>query len=347
MSIKSCLAASLVVIVALIGVIALQATQPRTADTPPQPGDGELLAVSSADVPELRAPSPDSAFDAEKAVELARLEFAARDTNPLPQVDYWRSTGDAELARYEETAEKQRHEMRRQLLAKYGPSAAEDPALARLFKPLNQTHPYLSSKAQIALARVQRTRRSPSPPVRDPAIAAEQQRAYENELRQALGGEFAEYQARYSPLARQLRAGGAIQSEKQFREVLETLQQMGTNVSADDYTRIQTRLQAVLGEPGYVQFSAARDQSFSGFEAAGLKRQLSREQILGAYAVVLRAQNNLIAAGAGRGADPQAIVDARDAEIARLVGAPAATEMMQSYSNSMVTAGLRAMNEAR
>lgn len=349
MSSKKWIAASLIANVALIGIVAWQFTQADAPGTPPHlVVDGMGLALTTATEPESPGSSPDSAFDAEKTLELARLEFAARESNPLPQLEYWRSTGEAELARYEETAEKQRDEIRQRLSMKYGPVAADDPAFARLFKPLNLTHPYLTSKAQIALAKLQRTRRAASPAgVRDAATAAEQQRVYENELRRVLGDEFADYQSRNSPLARQLRAGGAIQSEKQFREVLDTLQQMGTNAAPDDYMRIQNRLEAILGEPGYVQFSAARDQSFSGFEAVGLRRQLSREQILGAYAVVLRAQNNLIAAGSGRGADPQAIVDARDAEIARLVGAPAATEMMQSYSNSMVTAGLRAMNETR
>lgn len=348
MSSRNWFAASLVSNVVLIGIVAWQLTQSNAPDTPPQLANGVVLALSTANAPQSRGSSPDGAFDAAKTLELSRLEFAARESNPLPQLEYWRSTGEAELARYEETAEKQRDEIRQRLLMKYGPDAADDPAFARLFKPLNLTHPYLTSRSQIALAKLQRTRRAPSPAgVRDSAAAAELQRAYENELRRALGDEFSEYQVRYSPLARQVRASGAIQSEKQFREVLETLQQMGTNAAPGDYMRIQNRLTAILGEPGYVQFSAARDQSFPGFEAAGLRRQLSREQILGAYAVVLRAQNNLIAAGGGRGTDPQAIVDARDAEIARLVGGPAAAEMMLSYSNSMVTAGLRAMNEAR
>lgn len=356
MNSKSWSAASLVANVVLIGIVAWQLTQPNAPDTPAHWADGTVVALSTANAPESRESSLDGAFDAEKALELSRLEFAARETNALPQLEYWHSTGEAEMARYEETAEKQRDEIRQRLLTKYGPDAADDPAFARLFKPLNLSHPYLSSKAQIALARVQRTRRSASPAggmgmpsaqVRDSTIAAEQQRAFENELRQALGGEFTEYQVRNSPLARQLRGSGAIQSDQQFREVLTTLQQMESNAGPDDYMRVQNRLKAILGEPGYVQFSAARDQAFSGFEAAGSRRQLSREQVLGAYAVVLRAQNELIAAAGGRSAEPQAILDARDAEIARMVGEPAAIEMMQSYSTSMVAASLRVMNGSR
>jgi hypothetical protein len=356
MSSRSWLAASLVANAGLVGIVAWQFIRADEADTPPHVADSAVIALSTAVAPLPREAAQNDAFDAEKALDLARLEFAARDANPLPRVEYWRSTGEAELARYEEAAERLRDEMRQRLLAKYGPDAVDDPAFARLFKPLNLTHPYLTSKAQLALARVQRTRRLASPAggpglpiaqVRDPAAAAEQQRAFESELRRALGDEYPEYQVRYSPLARQLRAGGAIQSEKQFREVLVTLQQMESNATPDDYMRIQNRLRTILGEPGYVQFSAVRDQAYPGFEAVGLRRQLSREQILGAYAVVLRAQNDLIAAGSDRGADPQAVVDARDAEIARLVGDSVAAEMIQTYSNSMVAASLKVMNDAR
>jgi len=361
MSYKKWLAVSLAANVALVGLVVFQYHQPDQPVAIAAPTDGASHPMDEQANSSLSSPG---VFDAQKALELANLEFAAREANPQPQLEYWHSAGDVELAKYEEASEQKRDEMRQHLLAKYGPAAADDPAFARLFKPLSLTHPYLSSRGQIALAKLQRTRRYASSmagagmtpaQVRDPAIALEQQRTFESQLRQALGAEFSEYQVRNSPLARQLRSSGAIESDKQFREAMATLEQMTPNAGSADYVRVQGRLKAILGEESYVKFSAARDQGFPGFEAAGSRRQLTREQILGAYAVVLRAQNDLIAAADDRsasgrtrpGADPQEIIDSRDREISGLVGEPAATEMMQSYSNSMVAAAQSAMNGAR
>lgn len=367
MSITRWLAASIVANVVLVGLVAARYSQSdqHVEEFSPSAPEASAVADSAADtrVPAATEPVVRAPFDPDKALVLARLEHEAREANPPPRADYWRS-GDAEFAQYEEIAEQQREGIRRQLLAQYGPSAMDDPAFTRLFRPMNATHAYLSSKAQIALAKLQRTRRNSAPAhvaglspglIGGPGAALEQQQAFDEEVRRALGNEYREYQLRSSPLARQLRGTGVIESDRQFREVFAALEQLGSGASAETHTRVQGQLQALLGETRYAQFSAARDPAFPAMQAAGARRQLSREQILSAYAVVVRAQNELIAstiergaAGTARpGAEPQQIVEARDAEIARLVGEPAATEMLQAHSNGMVAASLQVMNAAR
>lgn len=366
MSITRWLTASIVANVALVGFVAIRYTK---FDQPVEPSaQSAVEALATVDpttntyVPPASEPVVSMPFDSDKALALAKLEHEAREANPPPRVDFWRSVGDAELARHEEIAEQQREGMRQQLLAQFGPAAMDDPAFTRLFRPMNATHAYLSSKAQVALAKLQRTRRfaasaslagvSPGP-VGVPAF--EQQRVFDEDVRRVLGKEYAEYQIRSSPLARQLRGTGVFESDQQFREVFAALEQLGSGASPETHTRVHGRLQALLGETRYAQFSAARDPAFPAMQAAGSRRQLSREQIVSAYAVVVRAQNELIAAsiergaaGASRpGAEPQQIVEARDAEIARLVGEPAATEMLQAHSNGMVAASLQVMNAAR
>ena len=360
MSVTRWLAVSVVANVTLIGYVALRHTQ---FSEPVQSIEMPAHASASGNVVAPRVASASPHFDPDKALALSRLEQEARDANPPPSIEYWRATDDVELAKYEEVVEQQREAMRQQLFAQYGPTASEDPAFNRLFKPLNVTHAYLSSRGQIALARLQRAKRAstyaslgraPAALVANRDVVLEQQRTFEAEVRRVLGDEYAEYQLRHSPLARQLRGMSIIESEREFRDVHAALEQLGRVASPEVYTRVQGQLRTLLGETRFARFSAARDPGFPAIEAAGARAQLSREQILAAYSVIVRAQDELIATSIRQSTggaslprqEVQQILDGRHEEIARLVGDSAATVLLQAHSNGMSAAGFQAMNNA-
>lgn len=349
MSIKSWLVVSLVANVVLAGWLAI-GSGPHDSATP-----GATTALLPKDLHVPGAPAQ------EKMVALAMLEDSARAAHPVQQGEFWKPRTEADEQASADEVEKQLDAMRAAVIARYGAGAVDDPAFTRLFKPLDTHYPYLSSKSQIALAKLQRQRRQALPASGvmpagfDPAAAYQREQQFNAALQSVFTpAEYEAYQLRESVPARQLRASGAAASEKEFRDAFKALQEMDADRSAAGYLAGQEKLLGIFGKQRYAQFTATRDPNFAALEGAAAKHQLSRDQTLAAYGAIQEAQMELVRGSVERGnglarsgPDPQQIFQQRDQKVASLVGDDAGRDLVSAYSDGVIANSLKVMNQAR
>jgi hypothetical protein len=347
MSVRNWLAVSVVVNVVFAGCVTYVFLQrePAAAATPLLPKD-------------LRVPA---APEQEKTIALVTLESAARVALPPAQPEFWKAVTEAEEQAYLQKVDAQLDAMRAALIERYGSRAVDDPAFARLFKPLNGHFSYLSSKSQLALAKLQRSRKSSLPASGLPPTSFDPAAAYqrEQEFNAALQAvftkaEYDEYLLRESLAARQLRSSGVATNEQEFRAAFTALQEMEADRSASGYLAGQEKLRGVLGAQRFAQYSATRDPNFSTLENAATKHQLTRQQTLAVYGAIQEAQLELVRGSVERsngltrsGPDPQQVFQQRDQKVATLVGDDVGRDLVSAYSNGVVAASLKVMNQAR
>jgi hypothetical protein len=351
MTIKPGLAASLTgnALLVVLASWMLVHRSPAPSVAPPaaaavhDPTEVTRAAVATADV------------DEGKVLALARLETAIAT---VALTDFWKPDADQDVTRRMDAIELQRERIRAELIARYGAAAAEDPAFARMFRPLDARYPYLSSKSQLALLKLQRARRGPvgAAPLLvrgdglapDLGAAGRQQQEFERGVRAALTpAEWQEYQLRESGAARQLRASGVAGDEHQFREVFRVLEQVELDQTVAGYVDAQEKLAAILGVSQYAKFSAARDPAYGALQAAATRHGLTPQQLDGVYAAVLNANNKFARLSMNHGtqeatapnAETQQVLDQRQGDVARLVGdAAAAADLIDAYMNQLMTA---------
>ena len=303
-----------------------------------------------SDLVRIRHPS---APEQEKLLGLATLEADARKARPRPRLDFWRFSVEEATESYRENVEAELDTIRRALIAKYGQEAVDDPLFARVFRPLDARFPYLSSKSQIALAKMQGKLRPTMQMLKvsgSAELAAEydQEREFNRLLRNALSEkEYDEYQLRESYPARQLRASEVASSEREFREAFAVLQQMDANRSAAGYLAGQQKLRNIFGAQRFARFSAFRDPQFALLEGASGNHKLTREMTLAVYGVILDAQLAMVRAsiertGAIDGAvsDLRQITERRNQAIVGLVGEEVASDLLHTYTSGLVSASL-------
>ncbi len=351
MTMKNWLAASLVANVALIGHIALHHTQSdRPAGT----------AVEATALEPLVNRVPEKAWDSsqhDKMLALSTLEADARAVNPPPLPEFWRSDADARIEAYRVQVEQQHDAMRRALVASYGSAAAEDPMFARLFRPLDARFSYLSSKSQLALAKLQRARASgavstglPAAPMpTGTAAVMDREREFNRAVRAALTEtEYDAYRLRESLSARQLRASGVIANEHEFRAAIETLEKMESDRAPGSYLEVQRGLNELLGPARFARFLASRDPAFQTVRSAAVAQRVQESQVLAVYETIVTAQIDVLDVQSKAGADRQEaamairdIISSRDARIASLVGDAPAKEILKAYSNKLMSMNQR------
>lgn len=334
-----------VLLVALVAYLLLERGQPSALET---------AAATQVGKPTPPSPPPASAsVDDEKVLALARLEA---EIPPVEVSGFWQADADQEYTRRMQALEAHRDRIRNELLARYGAGAVEDPAFTRLFKPLNARFPYLSSKSQLGLLKLQQLRPTPargSPilvrgngqPFPDMAAAEQQRREYENNVRALLTpAEWQEYQLRESRAARQLRASGVAADEQQFRAAFAALQQLDQETTAAGYVAVQEQLTALLGDARYARLSAAHDPAYGALQAAATRHKLTEQQLTDVYSVVLDANNKLARlsmnpSAAQRTSPDQAtqrVLEQRHKDVARLVGDAAASDLIDTYMKQMM-----------
>lgn len=322
------------------------------------------LLLVRAPLPELATLSPQSApesssgstatVDDDKVLTFARLEAEATNAQPA---DFWSADSEQQMRRHAEVLELQRDRIRAALVARYGPSAAENLAFTRVFKPLNTRYPYLSSKSQIGLLKLQLSQ-SPSSRSRptlvrttgqapaDFAGAEQRQLDFERAIRALLSpNEFVEYQLRESRVARQLRASGVATDEKEFRAAFAILQANADERTPAGYLNEQERLKSLLGTDRFVKLSAARDPAFAAMQSAGDRHQVSPQQLMNVYSVMLAAHNSLARLSLDPSArdrtspsnETQQVMQQRDAAVSRIVGDIAAADLIQDYMSQVMS----------
>lgn len=316
------------------------------------PAIPEYTRASAPEAPRSR----DVELDAEKILALAELEAAENKQSP-DRPEFWKPDVDQQIRRQAEAIEVRRGQIREALISRFGADAVEAPVFSRIFKPLNSRYPYLSSKSQIGLLKLLQARppatRS-APDFQRPLLTAsepsagfiQRQAEFEEAVRTLLTPqEFIEYQLRESPLARQLRSSNITRNEQEFRATFGVLLANSQQRTAANYVAEQQQLKSMLGAERYLLLAAARDPSFAAIQSAGARHRLSAQQIRQAYSVFLEAHNEL----AMLSLDPEArdrgspdrptqgIIARRDAEVARLVGDAAASDLIRDYMDQMMS----------
>jgi hypothetical protein len=349
MSAKNWLGASVVANLALIGLIAFQFEQ---AERP----TGTVIRPHEPPVKRVVAQRP-GVSERDMMIALATLEMDARAANPPALPEFWRSDVDAQLEAYRRKTEEQQDAIRQTLIAGYGAEAAKNPIFARIFRPLDARFPYLSSTSQLALAKLQRARASEAATSAlrgvavptDIAKALDREREFNRAVRAAFtAAEFEEYCLRESTAARQLRASGVVVNEQEFRAAIETLQKMESDRTPGAYLEVQRGLNSLLGPERFVRFLASRDPAFQTIRGVAVAQRLQESQTLAVYEAIVTAQLSVLEAQSKAGADrSQAattirdIVSSRDARIVSLVGEEPAREILNAYTNKLMSMNQR------
>jgi hypothetical protein len=292
----------------------------------------------------------------EKMLTLAQLEADARAKTPPPQVDFWTPAGDAALESYRRRVESDQDSIRLALKKKYGENAEDDPLFARVFRPLDSRYPYLSSRSQLALLKLQRTRMSDpvtrialrpegSGPVPGPAPDEH----FNSRVREVLTkAEYDAYELRDSPTARQLRASGLISSEEEFRSAIRILNETDITRGPAAYLESQRTLANLLGQERFLRFSASRDPAYQAVRDAASAQGLQEARTFEVYGAIKDAQLSLLEAQSAAGVDRapagmqvRDITMRRDAKVASLVGSDAAGKILQAYSSKLMSMSQR------
>ena len=343
MSVRNWLVASVAVNVVLVACVAyLSSGEPESPVATAAPAQ-ETPVLAATPVPVVSGDPTQ-----EKILTLAALEADARSKFAPSPVDFWTPAQDSALESSLQRIDAQNDAIRGALKARYGDGAEDDPVFARVFRPMDSRYPYLSSRSQIALLKLQRSRAGVAKPrpeaspdaargmVRDPMIDG---------LRQVLSpAELSEYELRESPLARQLRASGVTTGEQEFRAAFQVLNRTDVSQGPGAYLAAQRDLETVLGKDRALRFSASRDPGFQTVREAATAQGLQEAQAMRVYEAIKVAQMSTLEAQSMSGGDRTLMGDKirditmrRDAQIASLVGDSAAREILAAYSNKMMS----------
>lgn len=242
----------------------------------PQPDDeGRIGAVGFDEPPVVdyrnataaaEALVADDAFAA-RLVQLRALEQVAQAEVAAVAAEYWRSDGSYEIE-FGRALLDARDRVRAELLGRYGPDARDDPAFARLFRPLDPAHAFLSTEQQLALERLrfERERRLGEAMQDRPAGEASEaarpvEEWYQRELAALLdeANRF-ELELRDSALARRLRDSGVGFSEAEFRASFRILAALEAGAGGiDGVLAAREALSDLLGSRRSASLWSARD----------------------------------------------------------------------------------------
>jgi hypothetical protein len=347
MSIRHWLVASVAANVVLAAFVAFRS--PDVAQTRTE----SAISMRESSVPAGPRPDPASLDPTQQKI-LALAELEAEVRSAPPRVEFWTAAQDSSLDSSLQRVEWENDSIRQALKEKFGEDAEHDPLFARLFRPLDSRYPYLSSRSQLALSKLQRSRTAESVarirpegstnaapgPVRDPLNEG---------LRKVLSpAELEAYELRESPLARQLRASGVTASEGEFRAAFQILNRADPSQGPAAYLGAQRDLEKLLGQERAVQFSASRDPAFQTVRETASAQSVNDAQALKVYDAIKAAQLNSLEAQSSAGGDRalaaqkiRDIMSRRDAQIASLVGESAAKEILMAYSNKLMSMSRR------
>jgi hypothetical protein len=236
-----------------------------------------------------------------KPIVLAHLNAAALVPGAQPSTDYWRpddrGRAGAEVAALERT----RQAIRDTLISIYGEGAADDPAFATAFRPLDGRLPFLSSEQQIALRRSQNERRmagtgSAEPPVRPENAAGRPATLQDDAVRQILGDEstYLEYAMRESALAHRLRSSGVEFTEAEYREVFTVMHRFQANPNPSEFVAHRQAIRQILGRDQALALWAATDPVFAAVKEASQQHAVGENVVLAAYEAIVEAQDDLL-----------------------------------------------------
>ena len=296
-----------------------------------------------------------------KPIVLAYLNATAFRRDVSAPYEYWRAEdGSSGVARVE-AAERSGEQIRKTLIAIYGPDAQDDPAFAATFRPLEERLPFLSSPQQIAVRRLQVERgaagtptpmiaeagpaSSSGPPARPPTAPGDAQ------IRAILRDEatYREYAMRESSLAHRLRAAGVAFTEQEYRAVFELMDDYRASATPAAFVAQREAVRNVLGRERALQLWATTDPLFQSIKQVSQKHALPEGAVLDAYDAVVAAQDDLLRMSGGPPDARQAQyirerIERRDSTLRSLVGDAAARGLIEAIATRF--AGSRALPPA-
>ena len=263
-----------------------------------------------------------------KRLIFAELQYIHRDTESEEPDIYWEKTEAARTAliRQKYTSQQQ---VRDALIVHFGQAAREEPIFIDVFRPLQKQFPFLTSKEQIALQKlqidsqismlsVQQTQDifslNPSnldqfPPIMPKTLSLD--------ISHILDEDSAfEYNLRMSTLAHQLRNSGVDFSEETFRKTYQILANVflvkSPKSGADlqqmpESTLVDHRgdLDNLLGGDNTLKVMAALDPEFQTLRRKVAGLNLNEEQIMLAYEISLEARKAIFEALRTKESNPE------------------------------------------
>lgn len=237
----------------------------------------------------------------------------------------------------------QAREIRAALLAEFGDTARENPLFKEVFYPFGSEADYMSSADQIALFEAMAEQQAKQTkllasglnlsqiPDNDPTEVLSKQSAYEWKLRK-------------SYLAERLRASEVIFSEQSFRKsyaLLAPIYEFNVNSAipnASDFNMAISGLETLLGKDDAIRVQASLDPGFTQFKTLAQKQNLSPDQVITAFGIVLQAENELMQAYDLINSDEKRAIELmnqarleRDNNLSSFIGAEAAQLLITAY----------------
>jgi hypothetical protein len=240
----------------------------------------------------------------------------------------------------------------------YGGGAAEDPAFARVFRPLDVRLEFLSSGQQLRIQRARHEHERSARAASDagaagfmagrsvaasvggvPAhVSREHDVAWQEALASILDEQLLfEYALRESGLAEQLRNCGVAFTEREFRETYALLAELDEHSGAESYRRARRALHALLGTQRFDRLWASRDPVYAAVHELMRRRNYPEPTILAAYGVLNTSQDALAEIAVTSGRDPvRQMVAAREIgareekQLTEIVGAELARQILDA-----------------
>jgi hypothetical protein len=276
-------------------------------------------------------PAADSAIASSASIEeLYELEHAHR-----PASQFWHLDTQAQAKRIEHILAAERN-ARAALVARFGLQVSQLPIFWRLFRPLHERMPQLTSSQQITIHELERQFAANS---LEPYAKTSFEQHLER-VRDHIGATLAnEYALRSSPVAAELRRVGVELSEEDFRAAFAALNELSEATDHGQFIAARGRLRERLGSRHFARLWSLRDPRFSRIESTAQRFGLTDETTLTAYANLLENQEAMLAAVTP--SDPIAQQDAMRQQyddgrrrLRDLVGARAADALLQAAAGA-------------
>jgi hypothetical protein len=294
-----------------------------------------------------------------KTLVLARLQALEGRSAAPARFRYWAREGTAAALR---TAAEQlvaADRVRGALREIFGAGAADDPIFARLFRPLDERLPFLTSEQQVRLHKARIDFRlaaegpaagteqrlagrpvsaGPSTSMPHPEVSTSWRAALATILDDEL---LFEYELRESPLAEHLRNSGVDLTEAEFRETYAALAMLDERADATAYRDARAALRALLGSQRFDHLWAGRDPAYPVVQQILRAHDLPEPTVLAAYGVINRTQDALVDATLANRDPARAINDAREIaareqeQLAALVGDEIAKQVLTARAQAL------------
>jgi hypothetical protein len=296
-----------------------------------------------------------------QSAEFAEIEARLLVAATLAAREYWRTDGqfELELGRAILDAE---DNIRAELTGLFGATVATEPALRRLFRPLDPLFAFLNSDQQIAVQRLRYERdaeisrgrqssRGAAVSGISPDLARGASERYQDALAELLDpATLFEFLLRDSALARQLRVSGVAMAEHEFRECFEILLPLEDGAAGiDAVIAARDELRRTLGDRRFAAFWASRDPLYSRLQLVAENAGVSAGSVDAVYEIVTEFQDRQMRAARLGASSPeqaaretaQLAAEERSA-IARLVG----DELADRILNARAVGGFRLLEDA-